>query len=288
VEHGNLPGMVAGIDWTTDAFDQMHNQPTTWPYWYSSLVHLFPQFQVRPMTHREWPLASPTTLLESETRSTALPLCISTLVLGLPKTKHGSNHVLMDQYVAYVQQRLTQNHRKEHHPLVLPPPSSSSPPPPSCNALLGGFIRRQNRRRIVNHQDLVATMSQDMTVNVIHFEQMTMREQITSMANYSIVVGMQGAGFINALFLSKHAHVIVLFQYNAASDSFGALLRPRLRKYNRWINSHEQNSFNDVDKDPYHDIADTKVDMKEFTLMWNGEVSGLRAECSGVDEGVEL
>jgi len=44
-----------------------------------------------------------------------------------------------------------------------------------------------------------------------------------------------------------------------------------------------------VDKDPYHDIADTKVDMKEFTLMWNGEVSGLRAECSGVDEGgVEL
>ena len=132
------------------------------------------------------------------------------------------------------------------------------------------------------------TDSHLVAVDEIHFEDMTMREQVTSMSKYAIVVGMQGAGFINALFLSKQAHVIVLFQYNAASDSFAELLRPRVHSYKRWINSIEANSKNDPQKDPYHDIADTVVDMHEFTMLWKGEMSGLLQECEGAAVEVEL
>ena len=101
---------------------------------------------------------------------------------------------------------------------------------------------------------------------------------------------MQGAGLMNGMFLSKAAHVIVLFQYNAASDSFAELLRPRLASYKRWINHNLTNSFNDEEKDPYHDIANTVVNIEEFELLWKLEMDSMTSECVGERRGgnVEL
>jgi hypothetical protein len=124
-------------------------------------------------------------------------------------------------------------------------------------------------------------METDVPVDVLRLEKMTMREQVLSMRRYSVLVGMQGAGLVNGMFLSKAAHVVVLFQYNAASDSFAELLRPRLASYRRWMNHNVTNSFNDEEKDPFHDIANTVVDLEEFRLLWKLEVDSMRSECVG-------
>ena len=298
VEHGNLPGMVPGVDWNTNAFDAAGASPQL-PYWHSSLLSLFPTFRVRPLTRAEWPLSTEVQhplLLSSSTTAAAAAVpppaapvapppaaaagtvCVRDIMLGLPQTDH-SNPIIIDRYVAYVQRRFS-----------ISPPSS----PPSiqlqCDSLRAGFVRRSNRRRIVNHQELLQIMERDIPVDELRLETMTMREQVSSMKKYSVLVGMQGAGLMNGMFLSKAAHVIVLFQYNAASDSFAELLRPRLASYKRWINHNLTNSFNDEEKDPYHDIANTVVNIEEFELLWKLEMDSMTSECVGERRGgsVEL
>ena len=274
VEHGNLPGKQPGVDWDTNAFSSSSSSSTgniqlqSLPYWHSSLLQLFPNFLLRPMTRAHWPLQS---------KSLSTPaLCIHDLILGLPKVEHSSPEVV-ERYVGHVRHLL-----KLVPPPLLPSHSAAALAQRSfpCAMLRCGFVRRSNRRRVINWKELAGIMQQDMPVDILRMEKMTMRDQLDSMQKYSILVGMQGAGLINGLFLPKAAHAVVLFQYNAASDSFAELLRPRLTSYKRWINHNESNSRNDRDKDPFHDIADTIVDTAEFRLLWNGEVSALQQECS--------
>ena len=288
VEHGSLPGMQPGVDWDTNAFDRLKL-----PYWQTSLIALFPNFKLRPMTRKHWPSISSSSSSSRSTfttgiQTTPLNLCIQDLVLGLPKTIH-KDPTVIDQYVTHVRNRfnLASPFSIQESTGSIEPRGSIAPSTGTattlaatqCNTVHAGFIRRSNRRRVINYQAIVDIMALDVSVDVLHLETMTMRQQIEKMNTFSILVGMQGAGFINGMFLSTFAHVIVLFQYNAASDSFAELLRPRVQSYQRWMNYNESASVNDKLKDPYHDIADTIVDINEFQMLWKIEVDGLKEEC---------
>ena len=78
-----------------------------------------------------------------------------------------------------------------------------------------------------------------------------------------MMIGLQGAGMMNSLFLEKGSSVVCLFQYNAASDSFRRLLKP-LFNYYTWVNTHVNNSVTNLTHDPHHDQADTIVNISEF------------------------
>ena len=104
VEHGSLPGMQPGVDWDTNAFDRLKL-----PYWQTSLIALFPNFKLRPMTRKHWPSISSSSSSSRSTfttgiQTTPLNLCIQDLVLGLPKTIH-KDPTVIDQYVTHVRNR---------------------------------------------------------------------------------------------------------------------------------------------------------------------------------------
>lgn len=132
--------------------------------------------------------------------------------------------------------------------------------------LKGIFIKRLNRRRILNHEELVFSVQDKLSLNIVTVDQLSFLEQIQRVRNGgSVMIGMQAAGMLNALYLRKNSSIIVLFQYNAASDSFGKLFKPLdYFKYYTWVNKHIKNSFTNITEDVYHDQADTIVNVSEF------------------------
>ena len=96
------------------------------------------------------------------------------------------------------------------------------------------------------------------------FDRLTFTQQIKYVKEGgNMIIGMQGAGMINSIFLEKGSSVVCLFQYNAASDSFRRMLKP-LHNYYTWVNTHIKNSVTNLTLDPYHDQADTIVNVSEF------------------------
>ena len=96
------------------------------------------------------------------------------------------------------------------------------------------------------------------------FDKLTFIQQIKYVKEGgNMMIGLQGAGMMNSLFLEKGSSVVCLFQYNAASDSFRRLLKP-LFNYYTWVNKNINNSVTNLTLDPYHDQADTIVNISEF------------------------
>eukprot|EP00946_MAST-07B_sp_MAST-7B-sp1_P000759 g759.t1 len=283
VEHGSLVGFDEGVDWSTDAFLRRRADGSL-PYWHEALVSIFgEEWAIEPLTNatlerrlrRARKHTGPDSsgndgngLAHQSSRTVSSPTymyCVEELVAGLPKMDFG-NAALISRFVTFMQTRLSLLKRRVE-----------------CDAegglhgLRAAFVRRSNRRRVVNHEEIVSVMKTHIDTDVLRLERLSFREQLQRMGEYALLVGMQGAGLINALFLPEGAHMIVLFQFNAASDSFAQLLRPRLGSYRRWINQDRKSSINDPDKDPFHDIADTVVNVEEFELMLKatlGEVCG--------------
>jgi len=83
------------------------------------------------------------------------------------------------------------------------------------------------------------------------------------MADVAVLVGMQGAGMTNGLFLPAGAAAVVLYELGAVEDLFAELLRPR-GPYLAWVNEHEENSVCDQAADRFCDSPDTVVDVGEF------------------------
>lgn len=246
VEHGALAGFDEGIDLDSEAFSHQHHGA----YWMQALQLLFPSWRILPLTRDS--LLS----LALSQPHVDYPRCLPRLVAGVPKWK-AADAALVGRFVSFTVRQM-----------ALPPTEICAP----------GFrrsatvIRRSNRRRIRNFDEVLRTVEAEMPATMLRFEDYTLREQLALARSYALLVGMQGAGFINALFMSRDAAVVVLFQYGAASDSFGKLLRPRL-SYHRWINEHRALSFTDTTRDPYHDNADTIVSINEFQAVVRKAVS---------------
>ena len=99
------------------------------------------------------------------------------------------------------------------------------------------------------------------------------------MRKYSTLIGMNGAGLINGLFLPQGGVNVQLVPYKAQLNfvEFGSLLSAR-GPYLEWHNQHE-NLNRDVPGDKYHGQADTIVNVDEFIELVKKVLrTGLNAE----------
>ena len=86
---------------------------------------------------------------------------------------------------------------------------------------------------------------------------------------------------MNAMYLPSGSAIVVLFQYMAASDSFSSMFAGRARPYLRWVNKDKNNSFvKNESMDPYHDNADTIVDLQAFRGVIEDALSKLKKVAS--------
>ena len=134
-----------------------------------------------------------------------------------------------------------------------------------------GLILRGGRRRILNQKQLLRAASAaqphlQATFEGIQFDGMSFGQQVAAVSGLSVLVGMQGAGMSNALYLRPGAVAVVLYQFGAQHDLFAELLRPR-GPYLTWINAHERNSVCNRTVDRFCDSPDTIVDEQEFVKL---------------------
>ena len=150
--------------------------------------------------------------------------------------------------------------------------TSSLPPQPPREPLPRvGLVLRGGRRRIVNQQELLraAAAAQprlQATFEGVQFDGMSFGQQVAAVSGFSVLVGMQGAGMSNALYLRPGAVVVVMYQFGAQYDLFSELLRPR-GPYLTWTNAHERNSVCNRTVDRFCDSPDTLVDEQEFVAL---------------------
>jgi capsular polysaccharide biosynthesis protein len=81
---------------------------------------------------------------------------------------------------------------------------------PSDSAII---VHRSHGRKLVNEAALVrafAELSPPVRADVVDFAKLSVREQVQRVASARYLVGMQGAGMANAVFLRERASIILL------------------------------------------------------------------------------
>ena len=127
-----------------------------------------------------------------------------------------------------------------------------------------GIITRAKRRKILNEEELIKAIEPIYNVDLVEFAGKTFREQVEMMQHYSIFVGINGAGLMNALFLPPYAVCIQLVPFEAQVNfiQYGALLQSR-GPYMVWHNKHESLT-RPAPGDSYNSRSDTIVHVEEF------------------------
>lgn len=90
---------------------------------------------------------------------------------------------------------------------------------------------------------------------------------------YSVLVGMNGAGLTNAIYLPRTSVAVQLVPYNASLNfrEFGVLLSSR-GPYLEWHNTHPE--LSETDKyDVYNNRANTRVPESEFVKLMTEAIS---------------
>jgi EGF domain-specific O-GlcNAc transferase len=246
VEHGSLPGFAKGVDWKTRAFHtkSMVNGEVvvTTTVWTNILNVLFGK------GNSLVPLDS----TFSDKLNLRGNVCFGNVRFGLPKYNH-TDTTFLNGFRHFVFLRLK---------LPPPLPVQDIVRQTGHHAL---FVKRINRRRVLNQEELIANIADILPTTIISFEGMPFREQVRLSTKCTVFIGMQGAGIMNAMYLPSGSAIVVLFQYMAASDSFSSMFAGRARPYLRWVNKDKNNSFvKNESMDPYHDNADTIVDLQAF------------------------
>ena len=279
VEHGVFhPTLPKGVDWGTNLFDRGGGGPALWR---EALERLYGACSG---------VGGSMAPLNDATRRARAPLCFRSLLLGLPKVKHG-DAALLRSYVAHTLASFG----------VEPGVVASGAPSASASAdargdgdgdgdgsgssssggrappLVVGFVVRRGRRKVLNVAELLTACvalgverGEEWACERVDFDGMTLGEQVARVQRFSVLVGMQGAGMINGMWLPRGAAALVLFQLNPSGDHFRKLLRPLLgtRRYFTWVNTNASASLiADPERDPYGDQADTRVDVKEFSAQ---------------------
>eukprot|EP00118_Oscarella_pearsei_P010573 m.65828 g.65828 ORF g.65828 m.65828 type:complete len:170 (+) comp35332_c0_seq3:3-512(+) len=126
-----------------------------------------------------------------------------------------------------------------------------------------------NRRTILNEEDLIEAITPFVEAERIDFNGKTFAEQVSMMLEYTVLVGMNGAGLMNGIYLGNGAVAIQLAPFNATQlnvGEFGNILQSR-GPYLEWRNEHEEKNHGNRERDPYNSQADTEVDIDEFVLL---------------------
>jgi protein O-GlcNAc transferase len=190
------PEAGRGIEWDTDAFRHMEK------YWTQALR----AFSDAPM----FPLIDDSVNGLSSEPGAANPAtyCLEGAILGLPNVAEEPSTDLVEGFVAHMTRTMGVGLRE----------GGSTE---QGGAPLVGLVTRSGRRRILNEAALhEAAAAAAITMERVDFSQMTYLEQLTAVQRFTVLVGMQGAGMINALFMKEGAVAVVLFQYGASGDMF--------------------------------------------------------------------
>jgi protein O-GlcNAc transferase len=233
------PKTHGGIEWTTDAFQH------TDKYWTQAL-HAFSDLPLFPLTHDSaQALAS---------RGGKETYCLEGAILGLPNVADEPALDLVEGFVAHTMRTIS-GRRSEGQPLE----SAGDP--------VVGLVSRTGRRMILNEGELQgAASAAGIALHPVDFSSMTYLEQLAAVQRFTVLVGMQGAGMINAMYLREGAVAVVLFQYGATEDMFRRLLSSR-GPYLHWVNGHENNSICNTTIDRFCDSPNTIVDPTEFVAL---------------------
>ena len=192
VEHGVFyPQAAKGVEWSTRLFatnvSSSSNTSNT-PLWREALEGLYGPRPIVP--------------LSTATLDALAPLCFERLMFGLPKVEHG-NAALLRSYAEHARARFA---------------GDVAPGRPSPTRPRVGFVVRSGRRRVLNVDALLEVCAAlgggEWECERVDFDGMTLGEQVRRVQGYSVLVGMQGAGMINGLWLPRGAAALVLFQMN--------------------------------------------------------------------------
>lgn len=228
-----LPGIEAvrgeGIDWSSDAFDDQNS------YWMQMLMMI----------------SKPHRLLPLDQRLTAInkTICFQEAYFGTPKVDFSRPEVL-HSYADFVKKALG----------VKPIESKSK-----AEKTRIGLIHREGRRKILNEEELLQSMPSSVLLEAVDFSKMSVKEQIEKVQQFDVLIGMNGAGLVNALYLPKGSVAVQLVPYKAQLnvEEFANLLKAR-GPYLEWHNNHPELDRH-INEDVFRNGADTIVDVKEFT-----------------------
>jgi protein O-GlcNAc transferase len=173
--------------------------------------------------------------------------CFETAHFGVPSVGY-PNPEIVPEFTNFIRQRL----------------GLTSLPPPNIPRV--GLITRATRRRITNEDELIAAISPIVEAERIEFSGMTFKEQVKAVQRFTVLVGMNGAGLMNAIYLPEGAVAIQLAPYNATQlnvNEFGKVLKSR-GPYMEWRNTHAEKSSSTREADPFNSQADSEVDVAEF------------------------
>lgn len=228
-----LPAIEAargeGIDWNTNAFDDQTS------YWMQMLMMISKPHRLLPLDRR----------LNGINKT----ICFQEAYFGTPKVDF-TNPETLQSYAEYVKKAFG----------IRQPKSDVKSRKPKI-----GLIHREGRRKILNEEELVKSISSSAVVDLLDFSRMSVKEQIEKVQEYNVLIGMNGAGLVNALYLPKTSVAVQLVPYKAQLNvaEFGNLLRTR-GPYLEWHNSHPELDRHIAD-DIFRNGADTLVDINEFT-----------------------
>uniref|UniRef100_A0A4Q8K6M3 U10-Liphistoxin-Lth1a_1 n=1 Tax=Liphistius thaleban TaxID=1905330 RepID=A0A4Q8K6M3_9ARAC len=229
-----LPSVEAtrgeGIDWNTDAFMDYES------YWMQMLMTV-------SKSHRVLPL---------DRRLTAInkTLCFKEAFFGTPRVNF-SDSSLLHSYSNFMKKVLGVENvalDTKKKPKI-------------------GLIHRDGRRKILNEDQLIRSVESFATVELTDFSTLSVKEQIQKVQEYNVLIGMNGAGLINGLFLPKTSVAVQLVPYKAQLNvnEYANLLKAR-GPYLEWHNSHPELNHPAPD-DPFKNASDTVVDVNEFVDM---------------------
>lgn len=101
------------------------------------------------------------------------------------------------------------------------------------------LLSRRRRRVIINEQELVTQLQRlipNCDVTVVSFESMPFHEQINLVRRAHLLIGMHGAGFANAIWLTKMSAIIELFPYRYYKPTYQLLAAMANVRHDAWKN----------------------------------------------------
>lgn len=246
------PSAAPAIAWTTPAFDD----PSS--FWMQTLETMT-DGAVRPLAAQAVNLEGPTSTTMRYSRA----------FLGLPSVEHPSAPVMLN-FVNFLRGRLG---------------LSADPVPCSAPDVIA-FVRRTNRRVLLNEADLAAAVQDDLgaVVQWIEFGREGFKADVAALQHVRVLVGGQGSGLTNGLYLRPHSAVVCLYQLGAW-DVFEEYLKPR-GPYRWWANSNPAASVCNKTVDRFCDSPDTVVDISAALEVIKSALADARARCApGILEG---
>jgi hypothetical protein len=156
--------------------------------------------------------------------------------------------------------------------------------------------QRTNRRILTNEDDLIKQIEKETGAKVTYVEFGKSEKDTAEIGDdvndtetddgyhhqgdiqkFRLLLGGQGSGLINGLYLRPSSSTMVLYQYQGW-DVFHPYLKPIGGLYS-WYNRDVSKSFCDQEIDPYCDSPDTEVNIEQVVEMVKLALKDSRSHC---------